>query len=102
MCMFVGGEPISRFGIGWTILEKASRLTSYMGGTPVQNYEREDLAALAGEFRVGLRADLPVTEARPFDDSGQGLMVPAAAGPARTRAAQHAGTGAAKAARFYI
>jgi hypothetical protein len=45
-----------------------ARLTSYIGGMPVQKYEPEDLAVLAGEFRVDLPAGLPVTEAGPFDD----------------------------------
>src|SRR5215469_214920 len=44
------------------------RLTSYIGGTPVQKYELEGIAPLAGEFGVDLPADLPVTEAGPFDD----------------------------------
>jgi len=44
------------------------RLTSYIGGTPVQKYELEDLAALTGEFRIDVPADLPVSEAGPFDD----------------------------------
>jgi hypothetical protein len=79
------------------------RLTSYIDGTPVQKYELEDLATLAGEFRVDLPADLPVTEAAgPFDDFRTGSPGPGA--PVRLGGvlARHAVTEAAKAARSLI
>ena len=75
------------------------RLTSYIGGTPVQKYELEDLAARADEFRVDLPADLPVTEGGPFDDFKTGS--PPGGPPVRLGRvlARHAATEAAKAAR---
>jgi hypothetical protein len=44
------------------------RLTSYIGGTPVQKYELENLEAVEGDFRVELPDGLPFTEAGPLDD----------------------------------
>jgi len=75
-----------------------TRLTSYIGGTPVQKYELEDLAVLAGEFHVDLPAGLPVTEAGPFDD----FRSPGPDGPPLTLPrvlARHAAAEAARAAR---
>jgi len=74
------------------------RLTSYIGGTPVQKYQLEDLAALAGEFRVDLPDGLPVAEGGPFDD----LRSPGPCGPPLTLGrvlARHAAAEATKAAR---
>src|SRR5262249_30179581 len=56
------------------------RLTSYIGGTPVQKYELDDLAALTGEFRVDLPDGLPVAEGGPSDD----LRSPGPCGPPLT------------------
>jgi hypothetical protein len=75
-----------------------ARLTSYIGGMPVQKYEPDDLAVLAGEFRVDLPAGLPVTEAGPFDD----FRSPGTDGPPLTLPrvlARQAAAGAARAAR---
>jgi len=77
------------------------RLTSYIGGTPVQRYELANLAALSGEFRVDLPADLPVAEAGPFDD----FRSPGPGGPPVRLGrvlARHAAAEAAKAARSLL
>jgi hypothetical protein len=74
------------------------RLTFYIGGTPVQKYELESLAALAGEFRVDLPTGLPVTEAGPFDD----FRSPGPGSPPLTLGrvlARQAAAGATRAAR---
>ena len=74
------------------------RLTSYIGGTPVQRYELENLAAFAGEFHVDIPDGLPVTEAGPLDD----LRSPGSSGPPLTLGrllARQAAAGATSAAR---
>ena len=73
-------------------------LTSYIGGTPVQRYELENLAAFAGEIRVDLPVGLPVTEAGPLGD----LRSPGPDGPPLTLGrvlARQAAAGATSAAR---
>lgn len=38
------------------------RLTSYLGGKPVQRDELRDITTTAGDFRVDIPPDLPVSE----------------------------------------
>jgi hypothetical protein len=71
------------------------RLTSYIGGTPVQRYELENIAVLTGEFRVDIPDGLPVTEAGPLDD----LRRPERSGPPPTLGRVLARQAAAEASR---
>ncbi len=71
------------------------RLTFYIGRTPVQKYELENLAGFAGDIRVDLPDGLPVTEAGPLDD----LRPPERSGPPPTLGRLLARQAAAEATR---
>jgi hypothetical protein len=74
------------------------RLTSYLGGTPVQRDELRDITLEPGGFRADIPSDLPVSdENRPSEPAGHySVNIPLTV--ARV-VAQQAATGAAQAAR---
>ena len=77
------------------------RLTSYLGGKPVQRYQLLDITTGAGEFRVDIPPGLPtVEEAGSAEDAGDAnpprpVSLPQAAGDVARQVAAEA----AKAAR---
>ena len=77
------------------------RLTSYSGGKPVWKYELQDLARVSADFKIDVPADLPVSEAGPFDDirNARPPHPPSLPVTLGKIVARHAATEAARAAR---
>jgi hypothetical protein len=91
--MFPAAVAVVDAGLGVLL-----RLTSYLGGTPVQRDELRDITLEPGGFRADIPSDLPGSdEDRPSEPAGHySVNIPLTVARA---VAQQAATGAAQAAR---